>query len=171
MQLQAGQEPGPRTKRSMLISHRMSKANLPQLEEMCVLQWKDRNNQPERPTLCLVKFQLPNRSIFVKGANRVPLRSIVFISLFSGEISIFIYLLLLEDNNNKNLRRKFVLRSVDLVITGKVAKMHAPCQKIENDYFFPSLKINLRLLKHDSNKVSTLSTVLDNFPQGFISLG
>ena len=30
-------------------------------------------------------------SIFVKGTYRVPLRSIVLISLFSGEISIFIY--------------------------------------------------------------------------------
>ena len=30
-----------------------------QSEEMYVLEWRDRNNQPERPTLCLVRFQLP----------------------------------------------------------------------------------------------------------------
>ena len=54
----------------------------------------------------------------------------------SGEISIFIYLLLLEDNNFKNLRRKFVLWSVDLEITkvnlsGKVQKCMSHAKKMK----------------------------------------
>ena len=80
-------------------------------------------------------------SIFVKGGKSCHIEIDCSHFSISGEIYIFIYLLLLEDNNLKNLRRKFVLRSVDLEITevnlsGKVQICMSHAKKIKLIIFF-----------------------------------